>query len=423
MTDAAERPTLPQLAAVFLKLSLLGFGGPNAHLALMLEEVVDRRRWLTREHFLELMAVTNLLPGPNSSEVAIHIGYSTRGWRGALVTGGIFLLPTFLMVTGLAALYFRFGTLPQVEPLFWALKPVVLAVIVRAGFKLAGTAVKDGLLAGLAAVGAVVGFLYGGWVVPAMAVGGVVTWLRWRGRGGGSGAGAGGAGPSAPDGPGGDPPAPGDNDGGPAAPDGPGDGVRGTTLRGWIPAPLVAAAVLAGGGSPVLTVFLLHLGIGAVLFGGGYVLVILLEPWAVGEFGWLTATQFLDGVALTQVVPGPISTLSAFVGYAAAGVPGAIAGTAGVYLPAFAAVLLVAPHLERLRERAPVKAFLAGVSAVVAGGIVGVAGTLASGSVPDYWAAGLGLGALALLLSGRLTPAWAVVGALAVGAVRLVVVG
>jgi chromate transporter len=352
----------------------------------MLEEVVERRGWLTREHFLELMAVTNLLPGPNSSEVAIHIGYSLRRWPGALVTGGIFLLPTFVMVTALSALYFAYGTLPQVEPMLWALKPVILAVIFRAGFKLAGAAVKDGFLAGLAAVGVVVGYAFGGWVVPVMAVGGLMTWMRWRSAG---------------------------------------LGLR--SVAPWpgaaLPASQTLAPLLAAvAGMPLLTVFLLHLIIGSVLFGGGYVLVILLEPWAVQEFGWLTSSQFLDGVAITQVVPGPISTLSAFVGYAAAGFPGALAGTLGVYLPAFAAVLIVAPYLERIRQVEGVKAYISGVSGVVAGGIVGVAGTLAGPSIPDYWAAGLGVGALALLMSGKITPTVAVLGGLAIGVVRLLLV-
>ena len=168
-----------------------------------------------------------------------------------------------------------------------------------------------------------------------------------------------------------------------------------------------------------MTVFLLHLGIGSVLFGGGYVLVALLEPYAVERFGWLTSSQFLDGVALTQVVPGPISTLSAFVGFSAAGLPGALLGTLGVYLPAFAAVLLVAPHLERLREKEGVKAILVGVSAVVAGAILGVAGTLAAPSLPDLWAVGVAMAALAVLLTGRWKPATLVLLALAVGLARI----
>jgi chromate transporter len=166
------------------------------------------------------------------------------------------------------------------------------------------------------------------------------------------------------------------------------------------------------------SVLLLHLGIGAVMFGGGYVLVALLEPWAVGRFGWLTAAQFLDGVALTQAVPGPISTLSAFVGWSAAGLPGAVAGTAGLYLPAFAAVLVVAPHLEKLRRQDAVRAALAGVSAVVAGTMVGVAVRLAPPALPDPWSVALCAVALLLLVRFRVQPSWLIAGALAVGAAR-----
>lgn len=407
-------PTHGELVRVFLKISLLGFGGPNAHLALMLDEVVERRGWLTRQHFLHLVGATNLLPGPNSSEVAIHVGYTQRGWTGALATGLAFLVPTFVFVTGLSALYFEYGALPSVEPVFWGLKPVILAVIVAAGLKLGRTVVTRPLLWALAGVGAVVSAMAGGWAVMAMAAGGIVTWLRWtttrehgsvptssdgllpnerwpdegradgREEGNSRGSGASGGGPGS---------------------------------RAGVLGPIGLAGSLAAGGPAA--VFLTHLWIGAVLFGGGYVLVVLLEPQAVDRFGWLTSAQFLDGVALTQAVPGPISTLSAFVGFAAAGLPGAILGTAGIYLPAFAAVLIVAPHLDRLRALEPVKAVLDGVSAVVAGAILGVAATLLGPAVPDGGAAALLAGAL-VLTAWRGVPAFVVVGVgLVAGVVRM----
>ncbi len=166
------RVTLGELSRTFLRLSLLGFGGPNAHLALMLDEVVERRGWITREHFLQLLGVTNLLPGPNSSEVAIHIGYTQRGWRGALATGLSFVAPTFVLVVVLSALYFRYGALPAVEGLFWGLKPAILAVVLGAGWKLGRAAVTDALLAALAAGGVAVALFLDGWEVAAMAAGG-----------------------------------------------------------------------------------------------------------------------------------------------------------------------------------------------------------------------------------------------------------
>jgi chromate transporter len=373
---AGRPPSLFRLLAVYLKISLLGFGGPNAHLALMLDEVVERRRWLTREHFLHLVAVTNLLPGPNSSEVAIHVGYTQRGWRGALVTGLAFLVPTFLIVLGLSWLYFRLGALPRAGNLLWGIKPAVLAVIVWAAVRLGRTAVRDATTGALAVVGGVVSWIAGGWEVAAMVAGGLLTWLRWRAR---SGA----------------PPPP-----------------RGSLLLALLPVTLPPLGTLA-------TVFLTHLWIGSVLFGGGYVLVALLQPFAVERFGWVTAAQFLDGVAITQAIPGPISTLTTFVGYAAAGVPGAVLATAGLYIPSFVAVLAVAPHVARLREAPGIKAALDGVSAVVTGAIVGVAVGLFAAAVADVVAGLLFVAALVVLARFGVAAGWVVAGGLVVGVVRM----
>jgi len=394
----SERPSLSELFTVFLRLALLGFGGPNAHLALMLEEVVERRGWLTREEFLELMAVTNLLPGPNSSEMAIHVGYTARGVPGALVTGLTFLAPAFFMVTGLSWLYFEYGSVPALGPVLFTLKPIVLAIILRAGVKLARTAVTGGLEVVLAAAGLAIAVLYDGWVVPAMLLGGVVTWAVGRGKPRGSG-----------------------------------------TLAVWVPLPFLTASqagagrtgsALAGGGlmaslAAILPTWALagvvHLGIGLVLFGGGYTLVVLLQPIAVGEYAWLTAGQFLDGVAITQAVPGPISTLAAFVGFSAAGFGGATLATAGIYLPAFLAVLIVAPRFARLRQVAGIKAALRGVSAVVAGSLLGVALTLAPPAVPGITGGVIFSVSAAALLSGRITPLALILTGLAGGVVAGVV--
>ena len=374
-------PSLFELFRVYLKISLLGFGGPSAHLALMLDEVVERRGWITREHFLHLVGVTNLLPGPNSSEVAIHIGYTQRGRVGALTTGLAFLLPAFFIVLALSWLYFRYGTLPGVAGVLWGIQPAVLAVIVGAGVRLGRTAVHDKLGGLLAAAGSGVALVAGGWEVAAMVLGGVATWARWRRK----------------EGP------------GVARPE-----AGGFPRAGLLPlVPIVGASLGTLG-----LVFVTHLWIGSVLFGGGYVLVALLEPLAVGRYGWLTSGAFLDGVALTQAIPGPISTLTTFVGYAAAGVPGAFVATAGLYLPSFAAVMLIAPHLERMRGLAPFKAALEGVSAVVAGAIVGVAAGLFLQAVPDLFAGAVFVVALVLLAKSGLSSGWVVLGGLAAGMVR-----
>ena len=395
-------PSLGELIRTYLKISLLGFGGPNAHLALMLDEVVERKGWLTRERFLELIAVTNLLPGPNSSEVAIHVGYTQRGWPGALATGLTFLLPTFVMVTGLSALYFRFGTLPQVETVFWGLQPVIVAIVLAAGWKIGKAGVKTPVQAIIAAMAAAVSVVSGQAIIAAMVFGGGVTWwLRKDERGR---------------------PGPGDVDAGDSTgvPEDTGNGGGPTETRGgWFAFPMA----LGGGALGVLgAVFGTHLWIGSVLFGGGYVLVALLEPFAVGEYGWLTAGQFLDGVALTQAVPGPISTLSAFVGYAAAGVPGAILATTGIYLPAFVGVLWLAPRLERIREVDTVRHALEGVVAAAAGAVAGVGLSLAMAGVQDVVAGGIAAVALVLAAWKKVPALWLIGGGLIAGVLRTLLV-
>ncbi len=409
MNDPAKEVTAyGDLIRTFLRISLLGFGGPNAHLALMLDEVVERKGWITREHFLHLMGTTNLLPGPNSSEVAIHIGYTQRGWRGAFATGLAFLAPTLILVTLFSALYFRYGTLPAVEGLFWGLKPVILAVILAAGWKLGKAALglpekpRPHLLF-LGVGGVLTVFFLDRLEVPAMILGGLITWALFRKRSG--------KGP---------PEELGEVSSSPKGSRSPDRGKNLHSVAGLVAASpnLVAGGMLIGGGS-LGHLFVLMVAAGAALFGGGYMLVALLEPFVVESYGWLTADQFLDGIALTQAVPGPIVTLVAFVGYAVAGVPGAVAATAGIYLPSFAAVLAVAPHLEKWRRVEGFRAALGGVNAVVAGAILGVGFTLLPSGLPDRWAAALFLGALFALIRFRMPAVWVVVAGLLAGGLHL----
>jgi chromate transporter len=383
-------PGYGELARVFTGISLLGFGGPNAHLALMLDEVVERRRWVTREHFLHLVAVTNLLPGPNSSEVVIHVGYTQRGWRGGLVSGLAFMAPTFVFVVVLSALYFRYGAVPAVEQIFWGLKPVIVAIILGAGWKLGRTAVTDLPLFVLAAGGLAVAVWLDRWEVAAMAAGGLIGWLLYR-----RDAMRGEPEPVAPT---------------PVSEPASDGGCRSAVML------LPALSVLASG--ELVRLFLLMLGIGSVLFGGGYMLIALLQPYVVGQFGWLTADQFLDGIALTQAVPGPIVTFVAFVGYAVGGIAGAALAILGIYLPSFAAVFGVAPFLERWRHKSGVQAVLMGVNAVVSGAILGVAVTLTAPAVPDVLAGALLAGALAAQLRFGVPAIWLVTAGLLAGVVR-----
>jgi chromate transporter len=390
---SARPPSYGRLSAVFLRLSLLGFGGPNVHLALMLDEVVERRRWLDREHFLQLISLTSILPGPNSSEVAIHVGYTRRGWRGALVTGLSFLAPTFVLVVLLSFVYFKYGTVPAVGDVFWALKPVVVALILTAGWKLGKAAITDRVLLALAGGGLAVALLLDAWEVAAMAVGGAVTWLIYRRGASGEQSAPAHAEPSGQDGK-----------------------ARGTERKA--PALMLAPLGTLFAGGEIGRLFVLMLWTGSVLFGGGYMLVALLEPVVVGQYGWLTTEQFLDGIPLTQAVPGPIVTLVAFVGYGVAGVPGAFVATFGIYLPSFAAVLAVAPLLERWRHVEGLRAVLRGVNAIVVGAILGVALSLLPAAVPDPVAAFLFVAALVAGSRFGVGAVWLVGAGLLVGALR-----
>ncbi len=374
------------LIRTFLRISLLGFGGPNAHIALMLDEVVERKGWITRQHFMHLVAATNLLPGPNSSEVAIHIGYTQRGWRGAFATGLAFLLPTLVLVTTFSALYFRYGSLPSVEGVFWGLKPAILAVILAAGWKLGKTALGfpgevEWPLFLLAVGGILVSFFLSGLEVPAMVAGGLATWAFYK------------------------------------RPPGGGSILSSLALPFSLPSLMILGAAPAVG--TLGSLFLMTLGAGAVLFGGGYMLVALIEPFVVGSTGWLTPAQFLDGIALTQAIPGPIVTLVAFVGYGLAGVPGALVATAGIYIPSFMAVLAVAPHLEKWRKAEGFRAALKGVNAVVAGAILGVGFLLLRPALPDVWAAAVFILSLFGLVRFGIQALWVVVGGLLAGVLHV----
>ena len=376
---------------VFTKLSLLGFGGPNAHLALMLEEIVEKQRWISREHFLHLMAVTNLLPGPNSSEVAIHIGYTQRGWRGALLSGLCFVAPTFLIVVFLSHLYFAYGSLPAVEEILWGVKPVIVAIILGAGFKLARAAITDAKLIAVALTGVLTTIFLPGREIGVMMLAAVLAVVIYRERR--------------------DARPPGERNGAP-----PGPRQEGVEEKKSIFLPIIAGAIITGGS--LGQIFWLMLWIGSVLFGGGYMLVALLQPQVVDSLGWLSTGQFLDGIAITQAVPGPIVTLVAFVGYSVAGVAGAAVATIGIYLPSFAAVLAVAPHVDRWRQVGVVRAALKGVNAVVAGAILGAALILGHNAVTDVAAILLLAGALIAVVRFDIAATWIVLCGLLAGLVR-----
>lgn len=341
-----ERPGAPlwlrlrEIAFVFLKLGCLGFGGPAAHVALLEDEVVSRRAWLRREDFLELLAWTHLIPGPNSTEMAIHVGYRRAGWPGLAVAGVCFIGPAALITGTLAWVYVRYGTRPQAAPFLAGIQAAVLAVILAAVWKLAKAAIRSarGAVLGVVVLGLV---LVGLGEVPALFVGAALGLAILRR-------------PPARK----DAPPPNRSSGatlGPLA-----------ALAQAIIAPTSAAfsAVAAAGptaGPTLVALGLFFLKVGAVLFGGGYVLVAFIEGELVDRWHWLERTQLLDAVAAGQLTPGPILSTATFIGYVLAGVPGAAVSTLGIFFPSFVFVVLVQLLLPRLRRGPTLDAFLAGV--------------------------------------------------------------
>jgi chromate transporter len=359
------------IAGVFLKLGTIAFGGPAAHIAMMEEEVVVRRKWLSRQEFLDYLGATNLIPGPNSTEMAIHIGQLCGGPIGLVIAGLCFILPAALIVTAIAYLYVRFGQLPIATDVLYTLKPVVIAIVVQALVRLSRTAIKSRMLAmiGIAAV-----------VATALGVNELVVLI---------GAGI----------------------------------VMAATVRPkrvTATAPLLfptTAAIVATGPASLLAIFGLFVKTGAVLFGSGYVLLAFLRADFVDRLHWLTDRQLLDAIVVGQITPGPVFTTATFVGYVIAGGRGAAVATAGIFLPAFIFVAVSGPLVPRLRRSPAAGAALDGVTVASLALMTVVTWQLGRAALPDVvtWAiAGV---SLILLLRYRVNSAWLVGAGLIVGLV------
>ncbi|MGE0453239.1 MAG: chromate efflux transporter [Vicinamibacteria bacterium] len=358
---------LLELARLFLKLGATAFGGPAAHIAMMEDEVVRRRAWLSRGEFLDLVGATNLIPGPNSTEMAIHVGQRRAGGRGLVVAGVSFILPALAIVWLLAWAYVRYGQLPQAVGLAYGVKPVIIAVVVQALWALGRSALKTRglLLVGLVSVALTaagvneLAVLFGAGLAVALAR------AVARGR------------------------------------------ALGVTVLPVLPA-LGVAAVASTQPFQASTLFLVFLKIGAVLFGSGYVLLAFLRAEFVVRLGWLSESQLLDAVAVGQVTPGPVFTTATFVGYLLGGPVGAAAGTAGIFLPAFLFVAVSGPLVPRLRRSVSAGAFLDGVNVASLALMAVVGWQLGLSAVRDLPAALLAVGSAVLLFRYRVNSSWLV---------------
>lgn len=363
-----------ELASLFLRLGAIAFGGPAAHIAMMEDEVVRRRAWLTREEFLDLLGATNLIPGPNSTEMAIHIGHRRAGWPGLLVAGGAFILPAMAITWGLAWAYVSFGRLPGATGLLYGVKPVVIAIVVQALIGLSRAALKTRGLVFTAVACAALALASIDELLLLLGAGLIVMWAH----------------------------------GGAARP------ARAESFTPLLPilGPTTASLALPHAS----TLFLVFLKIGSILFGSGYVLLAFLRSELVVRLGWLTEAQLLDAVAVGQVTPGPVFTTATFVGYLLAGHAGALAATAGIFLPAFFFVAISGPLVPRLRRSPLAGAFLDGVNAASLALMAVVTGRLGLTAVHDLPTALLAAASALLLMRYRVNAACLVLGGGLIGA-------
>lgn len=374
---------LKEVFSLFLKLGLTAFGGPAAHISIMHDEVVTRRKWLTDQQFLDLLGATNLIPGPNSTEMAIHLGYLRAGWWG-LIAGGLgFIVPATLIVMALAWAYTEFGTLPQAGWLLYGIKPVVIAIIIQALWNLGGKAIKNIPTALVMAV--IMGLYFLGINELVLLFGGGLVMMLV------------------------------------------------SNLR-RLRAPTAGAMLLPLGGTIITAVasittaipfslplmFLTFLKIGSVLYGSGYVLLAFLRADFVAQYGWLTDAQLMDAIAIGQVTPGPLFTTATFIGYQLSGVPGALLATLGIFLPSFIFVAISHPFIPRLRSSPWFGALLDGVNAAALGLMAAVTWQIGRASLVDPLTILIALTALILLLRFRVNSTWLIAGGALAGLISSV---
>jgi chromate transporter len=372
MSQTASAPHLKEVAGVFLKLGLTAFGGPAAHVAMMREEVVKRHKWVDDQQFLDLLGATNLIPGPNSTEMAIHLGYARAGWAGLMVGGACFILPAMLIAMGLAWAYTRFGALPEAVSLLYGVKPVIIAIIVQALGGLGRRAVTGPLTAGVGLAVLIMYFL-GVNEIGLLFAGGLVVMVtqnlaRWR-------------------------------------------QVKGINLIALLPP---AYLLLPSPFDPSL-MFWTFLKIGSVLYGSGYVLLAFLRADFVTRLGWLSDQQLIDAIAIGQVTPGPVFTTATFIGYVLGGPASALLATLGIFLPSFVFVALSRPLIPRLRGSPLTASLLDGVNVASLGLMAAVTLQLGHAALTDPLTIVLALLSALLLFRFKVNSTWLVLGGAAVG--------
>jgi chromate transporter len=382
-TPLRQAANLFELAGVFLRLGTTAFGGPAAHIALMEQEVVVRRGWLSRGEFLDLLGIVNLIPGPNSTEMAIFIGYRRAGWLGLLLAGVCFILPAALIVSLIACAYVKYGKLPPAEGLLYGVKPVIIAVMVQAMWNLGRAAVKTRLLAIVGAGAAGLSFMAVNplWVLLISGVFMVAARAAAQPKGTVAGL---------------------------------------TPLLGATPGFQLLST--AGTMTPfsLWPMFLFFLKVGSVLFGSGYVLLAFLRTDLVEHRQWLTEGQLLDAISVGQFTPGPLLTTATFIGYVLGGPLAALVATVAIFLPAFVLVAIIGPFASRLRQSRLVGGFLDGLNVASLALMAVVTWQLGRVALVDWLTISFAVAAAVWLLCFRVNSTWLILGGAALGLARFV---
>jgi chromate transporter len=374
-SEETKHGRLREVAGLFFRLGTTAFGGPAAHMAMMRDEVVERRHWVDQQHFLDMLGATNLIPGPNSTEMAIHLGYVRAGWRGLIVGGVSFIVPAAIIVTVFAWVYVTYGTLPSIEGILYGIQPVVIAIIMQAIWSLGRKALKTWLMIGAAFI-ALALYFSGVNEIALLFIGGAVIMVlsnlkRLREK---------------------------------------------PTLSIALPfptwsLPLFATAVPFS----LWQLFWSFFKIGAVLFGSGYVLIAFMHSEFVVNLGWLTEQQLLDAIVVGQVTPGPVFTTATFVGYVMGGMAGALVATVAIFLPSFIFVAVSNPFIPRLRASPWFSGLLDGVNAISLALMTGVTVQLARSTLIDPLTIGLAGLSLVLLLRFKINSTWLIAGGAIIG--------
>jgi chromate transporter len=376
---------LLSVTGLFLKLGAISFGGPAASIALIDEEVVRKRGWIDRAHFLDLLAATNLVPGPNVVEMAIHIGHVHAGWLGFIAAGVAFILPAFLISLAFSWIYVHFGTLPEGQAIFYGINPAVMAIILVATYRLGKAALKGKvqILLGVLAFGAALLGVNEVIIILAAGLSGILlysppAWMKKQ-----------------------------------------------TPVAMFLPLGSLfyaAPKVLSWVDDRLVLLGLFFLKVGALLFGSGMVLFAFIQRDVVTRYGWLSEQQLIDAIAVGQMTPGPVLSSATFIGYLVSGWPGAVVATVAVFLPSFLIVFLIGPILPRLRQSPTAQAFLKGVNAAVVALILAVSLALFRSAIVDIWTVFLLGACLVALLRFRVDTLWLVLGGALLGIVRYLLI-